>query len=126
MRMEEREADKSMRVALGGAAAVLRCPCGAVGAVSDADVGDGQVACPGCAARYCVTCGNAAHPETECPPPSDMIKWLAKKTKKCPKCKESIEKAAGSAPAPVHRGGGLVFFERSARGRPDRPVGATT
>jgi len=97
MQMEERERDKSLRVALGGAAAVLRCPCGAVGAVSEADAGDGQVRCPGagCGKVYCVRCGNPAHPDRPCPPPSDMIKWLERKTKKCPKCGEPIEKNAG-------------------------------
>jgi len=96
MTMDEREREASLRAALGATAAILRCVCGAVGAVSESDLGDGVVSCPGvCGRSYCAKCGNAAHPNEPCPAPSDMLKWLEKKTKKCPKCKESIEKDSG-------------------------------
>ncbi len=98
MVMEERERDKSLRQVLGGAAAVLRCPCGTVGAVSHEDVGDGRVACPGCQTAYCVRCGMAAH-EGPCKDgEGGVLSWLAEKkgdVKQCPKCGEAIEKDAG-------------------------------
>lgn len=98
MVMEERERDKSLRQVLGGAAAVLRCPCGTVGAVSHEDVGDGKVTCPGCSTHYCVRCGMAAH-EGPCKDgEGGVLSWMAGKknsVKQCPKCGEAIEKDAG-------------------------------
>lgn len=96
MKIDERERDASMRVGMGGAA-TLRCVCGAVAAVDTHHDGRPTVVeCPECARAYCAACGNFDHTPDPCPPPKDGTdKWLAKKTKRCPKCKEAIEKNAG-------------------------------
>ena len=94
LNMEEREEERNRRVALA-AKAVLKCPCGAVGVVLEEDMGNGTVSCPGCKTVYCALCGNDAHPGAECPPPSETLEWLSKRTKPCPNCHNRIEKNGG-------------------------------
>jgi len=80
LRIDERETDRNQRVALA-AKAVLNCACGTVGIVTDDDVGNGCISCPGCSARYCVNCGNEWHPGVDCPPTAETIAWIDEKTK---------------------------------------------
>lgn len=96
MIMDERERDSSMRVGLGGAK-TLRCACGATGTVSQDEAANGVIDCPSCSRVYCVTCGNDDHRPRRCPLPDEDEKWIAAKTKQCPKCSEAIEKNAGCA-----------------------------
>ena len=58
--MSEREESRNQRVALV-AKATLRCACGSVGIITEEDVGNGCVACPGCDKKFCIECGNDWH-----------------------------------------------------------------
>ena len=58
--MAEREESRNQRVALA-AKATLRCACGSVGIITEEDVGNGCVACPGCDKKFCIECGNDWH-----------------------------------------------------------------
>ncbi|CAB9508959.1 Probable E3 ubiquitin-protein ligase [Seminavis robusta] len=96
LRMEDRENERNKRVALA-AKAVLRCPCGGVGIVTEEDVGDGCITCPGseCGLQYCALCGNHWHPDTTCPPTKKMLQWVIQNTMPCPNCHTPIEKNSG-------------------------------
>lgn len=68
--IEHRETSRDRRVCLA-AKAVLHCECGAVAIITEEDVGNGRVACPGegCGKRYCCKCGNNDHGTEACPLP---------------------------------------------------------
>ncbi len=95
LELEEKERARSERLLLAGKGS-LHCTCGAIAVLPD-DLPGKFFSCPGagCGRRYCAECGNAAHDGAACPPPSDMVNWINKKTKPCPKCKQPIEKNAG-------------------------------
>lgn len=94
--IERRESSRDRRVALAGKA-VLHCECGAVGIVTESDIGNGRVLCPGetCGRCYCCKCGNYDHGTSPCPPPAETVQWLDKNSKECPNCKNRIEKNGG-------------------------------
>ena len=103
MDFEERESERSERVALGGAAG-RKVFCKAcqevVGVVQPEDVGDGKVLCPRCGRAHYSRRGNEEHRGEPCPPDEEMREFLgtgkeAKGTKRCPKCGVGITKAAG-------------------------------
>jgi len=93
LRMDDREEARNHRVCLA-AKAVLSCKCGVVAVIDD--VSNKLVTCPGagCGLQYCVECANAWHSGL-CPPPSETLKWLSKRTKACPNCRTPIEKNDG-------------------------------
>ena len=100
---QEKEDERSIRVATGGASAkkIFCTTCNeVVGVVMLEDVGDGHVVCPKCDKKHCGRCGNESHGKEPCPPDEEMSKFLgtgkeAKNTKRCPKCGIGISKAAG-------------------------------
>ena len=96
LRMEDRETERNTKVALA-AKAVLKCTCGSVGVVTDTDIGDGCITCPGsdCSLQFCALCGNKWHPDTSCPPSKKMLQWVVSNTMPCPNCHTPIEKNAG-------------------------------
>jgi hypothetical protein len=96
LRMEERETERNTKVALA-AKAVLNCTCGMVAIVTEEEIGDGCITCPGtdCGLQFCALCGNKWHPETSCPPTKKMLQWVVKNTMPCPNCHTPIEKNAG-------------------------------
>lgn len=111
--MEEKaEAANYAAATQHGVKAMLQCPCGGAGTVLESDVGDGVVACPKCGTDYCIECGNFKH-EGLCPPPAETLKWLDKKTKRCPKCKTAIEKNHGCALRPASCGPSHIPFSFS-------------
>ena len=97
--IEYRETNRDRRVALA-AKAVLHCECGAVGIITENDIGNGRISCPnnphnGCNKIYCCKCGNDDHGTDLCPPPVETVQWLNKNSKECPNCKNRIEKNGG-------------------------------
>jgi hypothetical protein len=97
--IEYRETNRDRRVALA-AKAVLHCECGAVGIITENDIGNGRIICPnnphnGCNKIYCCKCGNDDHGTDLCPPPVETVQWLNKNSKECPNCKNRIEKNGG-------------------------------
>eukprot|EP00956_Cyclotella_meneghiniana_P025600 scaffold53671_cov65-Cyclotella_meneghiniana.AAC.1 len=96
LKIEHREDSRDRRVALA-AKAILHCECGVVAIVTDEDLGDGRVVCPGskCGKHYCAKCGNYDHGKESCPPPAETVQWLDAHSKKCPNCSNRIEKAGG-------------------------------
>jgi hypothetical protein len=97
--IEHRETNRDRRVALA-AKAVLHCECGAVGIITENDIGNGRIICPnnphnGCNKVYCCKCGNDDHRTDPCPPPVETVQWLNKNSKECPNCKNRIEKNGG-------------------------------
>ncbi|KAL7536889.1 hypothetical protein ACHAWF_005594 [Thalassiosira exigua] len=95
--IEHREEGRDRRVALA-AKAMLHCECGTVAIVTEEDMGDGRIACPGigCGRRYCAKCGNEDHgKDGTCPPPAETVQWLSKHSKPCPNCNNPIEKNGG-------------------------------
>ncbi|KAL9186727.1 hypothetical protein ACHAXT_005965 [Thalassiosira profunda] len=94
--IERREDSRDRRVAMA-AKAMLHCECGMVAVVTEEDMGDGRVACPGedCGRRYCAKCGNADHGKDSCPPPAETMQWLNDNSKECPNCKQRVEKNGG-------------------------------
>ena len=96
LRIERREDAINRRVATA-AKAMLHCECGVVAIITEEDMGDGRVTCPGagCGRRYCAKCGNDDHGTAPCPPPAETVQWLEKNSKECPNCRNRIEKAGG-------------------------------
>lgn len=96
LRQRDREQERNQKVALA-AKSVLNCTCGAVGIVTEEDVGDGCIQCPGdgCDKQFCALCGNNWHPETSCPPTKKMLQWVVQNTMPCPNCHTPIEKNYG-------------------------------
>ena len=96
LRMKDRETERNTKVALA-AKAVLKCTCGSVGIVTESDVGDGCISCPGsdCSLQFCALCGNKWHPDTRCPPSKKMLQWVVTNTMPCPNCHTPIEKNSG-------------------------------
>ena len=96
LQIEYREDSRDRRVALA-AKAMLHCECGIVAIVTDEDMGDGRIACPGkeCGRRFCAKCGNDDHGKESCPPPAETVQWLDDHSKKCPNCSNRIEKNGG-------------------------------
>lgn len=96
LRMEARETERNTKVALA-AKAVLKCTCGSIGIVTDTDVGDGCITCPGsdCSIQFCALCGNKWHPDTRCPPSKKMLEWVLTHAMPCPNCHTPIEKNSG-------------------------------
>jgi hypothetical protein len=96
--IEYRETNRDRRVALA-AKAVLHCECGAVGIITENDIGNGRIICPNnphsCNKVYCCKCGNDDHGTDPCPPPVETVQWLNKNSKECPNCKNRIEKNGG-------------------------------
>ena len=94
--IEHRETSRDRRVALA-AKAVLHCECGAVAIITEEDIGNGRVTCPGegCGKRYCCKCGNDDHGTEPCPPPAETVQWLDNHSKECPNCKNRIQKNGG-------------------------------
>jgi hypothetical protein len=103
LEFQEKEDERSIRVATGGASAkrIFCTTCNeVVGVVLLNDVGDGKTNCPKCNKRHCARCGNADHGKNPCPPDEEMTKFLgtgkeAKNTKRCPSCGIGISKNAG-------------------------------
>lgn len=97
--MERRQASVDWRVALASnVEATLYCECGLVAIVERDAIGDQTVTCAQCPRRYCLKCGNFAHPGSTCPAPRETICWLdAHRGKCCPNCGEGIEKDGGCA-----------------------------
>ena len=91
-----REDSRNRRVALA-AKAMLHCECGTVAIITEEDMGDGRIACPGkgCGRRFCAKCGNDDHGKELCPPPAETVQWLDKNSKECPNCKNRIQKNGG-------------------------------
>jgi len=96
LRIEHREDSRDRRVAMA-AKAMLHCECGVVAIVTEEDMGDGRIACPGsgCGRRFCAKCGNEDHGKESCPPPAETVQWLDKHSKQCPNCSNRIEKNGG-------------------------------
>jgi len=96
LRIEHREDSRDRSVAMA-AKAMLHCECGVVAIVTEEDMGDGRIACPGsgCGRRYCAKCGNEDHGKESCPPPAETVQWLDEHSKKCPNCSNRIEKNGG-------------------------------
>ena len=96
LRIEHREDSRDRRVAMS-AKAMLHCECGVVAIVTDEDMGDGRITCPGigCGRRFCAKCGNEDHGKESCPPPAETVQWLDKNSKQCPNCSNRIEKNGG-------------------------------
>ena len=94
--IDHRENSRDRRVALA-AKAVLHCECGVVAIITEEDMGNGRVTCPGndCNKRYCCKCGNDDHGNRPCPPSAETMQWLDKNSKECPNCKNRIEKNGG-------------------------------
>jgi hypothetical protein len=96
LKIEHREESRDRRVAMA-AKAMLHCECGVVAIVTEEDMGDGRIACPGsgCGRRFCAKCGNEDHGKESCPPPAETVQWLDKHSKQCPNCSNRIEKNGG-------------------------------
>jgi hypothetical protein len=96
LKIEHREECRDRRVAMA-AKAMLHCECGVVAIVTEEDMGDGRIACPGsgCGRRFCAKCGNDDHGKESCPPPAETVQWLDKHSKQCPNCSNRIEKNGG-------------------------------
>lgn len=96
LKIEHREDSRDRRVALA-AKAILHCECGVVAIVTEEDLGNGRIVCPGngCGRRFCAKCGNVDHGNESCPPPVETVQWLDKHSKKCPNCSNRIEKNGG-------------------------------
>ena len=96
LRIEHREDSRDRRVAMA-AKAMLHCECGVVAIVTEEDMGDGRIACPGsgCGRRFCAKCGNEDHGKDSCPPPAETVQWLDNNSKPCPNCANRIEKNGG-------------------------------
>jgi len=93
--LERKDMERNMKVAFGGGVkATLFCECGMVAVIEEKDVGSGVVLCE-CKKEYCIQCGNYTHPGNVCPPPKETIQWVEKHAKRCPNCKEAIQKNAG-------------------------------
>lgn len=86
--IEHREESRDRRVAMA-AKAMLHCECGVVAVITEEDMGDGRITCPGegCGKRFCAKCGNDDHSKDPCPPPAETVQWLSKHCKPCPNCK---------------------------------------
>eukprot|EP00614_Pseudopedinella_elastica_P021893 CAMPEP_0172614932 /NCGR_PEP_ID=MMETSP1068-20121228/55720_1 /TAXON_ID=35684 /ORGANISM="Pseudopedinella elastica, Strain CCMP716" /LENGTH=214 /DNA_ID=CAMNT_0013419897 /DNA_START=21 /DNA_END=665 /DNA_ORIENTATION=- len=103
LQADEKEFDKSRRVALHNGRRVF-CPgCQrVVGVVGPEERGRGKlVACPTCPGRhFCVECGGEGHGARPCPPPRGLADFLtsnkeAKNTKRCPNCGVAVTKNGG-------------------------------
>jgi hypothetical protein len=126
LRMQDRETDRNTRVALA-AKAVLKCPCGAIGIVSDKDIGDGCIPCPGsgCGLQYCALCGNKWHPDTDCPPTKKMLQWLKKNSMPCPNCHTPLVKNGGCDHMHCAPPAGCGHHFSYSTGKPMTPSGRT-
>jgi hypothetical protein len=96
LKIEHREESRDRRVALA-AKAILHSECGLLAIVTEDDLGDGHITCPGdgCNQRFCAKCGNEDHGKERCPPPAEAVQWLDKYSKECPNCSNRIEKNGG-------------------------------
>ena len=84
------------------------CPspgCNKVASVAEHADLDITITCNGCDSEFCFRCGSASHaPLTcellgrwnlKCADESENYLWIVNNTKKCPKCKQRIEKNGG-------------------------------
>lgn len=110
LKIEHREESRDRRVALA-AKAILHCECGVVAIVTEEDLGDGRITCPGdgCGRRFCAKCGNEDHGKEGCPPPAETVQWLDKYSKECPNCSNRIEKNGGCDHMTCRPPGGCGF-----------------
>jgi hypothetical protein len=69
---EEKERERSRRVALAGRAVFCRRCQAVVGVVAAEDRSGGPVPCPRCGDRYCADCGTPEHGEAACPAPKEV------------------------------------------------------
>ena len=110
LRIEEREEEVNVRVALASQT-LVECKCGFVGVVQHAEGMGDKVCCPCCLLDYCAKCGNEHHQGQDCRAPPRTMKWVRRNTKSCPNCAFPIEKNGGCnhmfCPPPF--GGGTHF-----------------
>jgi hypothetical protein len=110
LNIEHRENSRDRRVALA-AKAMLHCECGMVAIITEEDMGNGRIECPGdgCGKRFCAKCGNDDHGQGSCPPPVETVQWLDAHSKQCPNCSNRIEKNGGCDHMTCHPPGGCGY-----------------
>jgi len=105
--LEAKQAEVDRKVSLAGSA-VVWCQCGLVSVVPEGQEGNGFVGCR-CGRRYCIRCGDYAHPDRDCKVKMDDNRWLHKFSKPCPNCGEAIQKNRGCNHMTCRRPGGCGY-----------------